>query len=143
MSFGQWYLRRGRIDRRTYWLHYFLPLFVVSLAVEIVALVLAWPTLSEAATAPAGTVDYPPVLIWLPLLVGLATIVPSVSSQVTRLHDRGHSAWWLLFNLLPLAGAIVLLVQMCLPGDAGPNIYGPPPGPRHPMPDAPRPAGQA
>ena len=47
---------------------------------------------------------------------------------MTRLHDRGHSAWWLLFNLLPIAGPIVLLVQMCLAGEPDPNAYGPPPG---------------
>jgi uncharacterized membrane protein YhaH (DUF805 family) len=26
-------------------------------------------------------------------LVVLATLVPSISSTVTELHDRGHSAW--------------------------------------------------
>ena len=72
-------------------------------------------------------------------LVYLLTAVPSISSSVTRLHDRGHSAWWLLFGLLPLVGAIVLLVQYCLPGEGGPNPYGPPPGSLDRVPEPPYP----
>ena len=139
MSIGQWYVRRGRIDRRTYWLHYFLPLFVLSIVVEVIVLVTSQTSL-QASTATPGTTPTPAILIWLPLVLFALTACPSFSSQVTRLHDRGHSAWWLLFSLLPLAGPIVLLVQMCLPGDPGHNRYGPPPAPRHPVPDAPYPA---
>jgi uncharacterized membrane protein YhaH (DUF805 family) len=73
------------------------------------------------------------------VIVYLVTLPPQFSAQVTRLHDREHSAWWLLFFLLPFAGSIVLLVQMCLPGDPGPNAYGPPPGPRNPVPEPPYP----
>jgi uncharacterized membrane protein YhaH (DUF805 family) len=72
----------------------------------------------------------------LSALVSLALIVPSISSQVTRLHDRSHSAWWLLFNLIPLVGGILLLIQMgFLRGDGGPNRYGPPPAGGTPVPD--------
>jgi len=47
---------------------------------------------------------------------------------VARLHDRGHSAWWLLWFLLPVVGWIVLFVQNAfLRGDGGPNRYGPAP----------------
>ena len=61
--------------------------------------------------------------------ISLLTVVPSISSTVARLHDRGHSAWWLLWFLLPLVGVIVLLVQNgFLRGDGGPNKYGPPTG---------------
>ena len=140
MNVGSWYVSIGRIDRKTYWLRYFLPLFVLSVIVEVVVPVASGSSL-QAAADPDATAHAPAVLIWLPLVVGLLTACPSISSQVTRLHDRGHSAWWLLFNLLPLAGPIVLLVQMCLAGDAGHNRYGPPPGPL-PLPDAPTPAAQ-
>ena len=58
--------------------------------------------------------------------ISLLTVVPSISSTVARLHDRGHSAWWLLWFLLPLVGVIVLLIQNgFLRGDGGPNKYGP------------------
>ena len=62
-------------------------------------------------------------------LVSLAFLVPTISSSVTRLHDRGPSAWWLLWALLPLVGWLVLLVQNgFLAGEPVPNRYGFPPG---------------
>lgn len=139
MSIGRWYVRRGRIDRTTYWLHYFLPLAVLAFVFDIVVIATNLPRATAAAQA-GTTLSPSPVLIWLPLVLFLVFACPSFSSQVTRLHDRGHSAWWLLFGLIPLAGGIVLLVQMCLPGEAGPNAYGPPPAPRNPVPEPPYPS---
>lgn len=139
MNIGRWYVRHGRIDRPTYWLHYFLPLFAVSVVLEVIVLATAGPGLASAAQS-GSTATPSPALIWLPLVVSLALACPSISSQVTRLHDRGHSAWWLLFSLLPIAGAIVLIVQMCLPGEPGANRYGPPPAPRNQVPEPPYPA---
>lgn len=139
MDLGKWYFRRGRIDRTTYWLHYFLPIAVIGLVADIVVLVVAGPHVYSATGT--GTVAAPsPAAIYLPGVLFLLFACPSISSQVTRLHDRGHSAWWLFWALVPFAGGIVLLVQMCLPGDPGPNRYGPPPAPRNPVPEPPYPA---
>jgi uncharacterized membrane protein YhaH (DUF805 family) len=56
-------------------------------------------------------------------LVGLALLLPNLSVAARRLHDSGHSAWWLLIGLLPLVGAIVLLV-FTLQGSEPPNQWG-------------------
>ena len=135
MSFGQWYLRRGRIDRRTYWLLYFLPIIGVFFLMGIVFVAVA--AASDPASAPREGAGLS--VLEVLLFVGyLLVLPPAISSQACRLHDRGHSAWWLLFNLLPFAGPIVLLVQMCLRGEPGPNRYGPPPaGQRVPDPGYP------
>jgi uncharacterized membrane protein YhaH (DUF805 family) len=125
VSIGQWYVSRGRIPRRVFWLHYVLPIF----AVGIVAMILdAMLGLWLVAPAAEGGPEFSSGTGLLSTVAWLGTLVPSISSNVTRLHDRGHSAWWLLWLLLPLAGAIVLLVQIgFLRGDAGPNQYGPAP----------------
>ena len=125
MSIGQWYVSRGRIPRRVFWLHYVLPIF----AVGIVAMILdAMLGLWLVAPAAEGGPEFSSGTGLLSTVAWLGTLVPSISSNVTRLHDRGHSAWWLLWLLLPLAGAIVLIVQAgFLRGDAGPNRYGPAP----------------
>jgi uncharacterized membrane protein YhaH (DUF805 family) len=47
--------------------------------------------------------------------------------SIRRLHDTGHSGWWVLIGLIPLIGFIVLLVFYLREGDAGENEYGPPP----------------
>ncbi|MCW2675948.1 MAG: conserved rane protein of unknown function [Modestobacter sp.] len=134
MSFGQWYLRRGRITRRTYWLHYVLPITALGVLAFLADLALGLATLdgSASSNSASGSVQ----LGWISIIVSLLTVVPSISSQVTRLHDRGHSAWWLMFALIPLVGAILLLVQTgFLRGDGGPNRYGPPPAGGTPVPD--------
>lgn len=135
MSFGQWYLRRGRIDRRTYWLHYFLPIVGLSVLALLADLAFGFATLDATATSTSASGALS--LGWFSLAVTLLTIVPSISSEVTRLHDRNHSAWWLLFGLIPVVGGILLFVQTgFLRGDGGPNRYGPPPGSPHgPVPD--------
>lgn len=126
MGFGEWYLRRGRIDRRTWWLHYTLPFIGLGLLANLADAALGYPVFSSTVDPgdPWAYVGGP-----LTALVSLLTIVPSISSTVTRLHDRGHSAWWLLWMLLPVIGWLVLFVQNAfLAGQPVTNRYGPPPG---------------
>lgn len=54
----------------------------------------------------------------------LAVFLPSIGVSVRRLHDTGRTGWWLLLLLLPVIGAIVVLVFMILEGNAGQNEYG-------------------
>ena len=70
----------------------------------------------------------------LTIVFWLATLVPSIAVGVRRLHDTDRSGWWLLIGLIPLAGAIVLLVFNLLEGTRGPNRFGP--DPRDPSPEA-------
>jgi uncharacterized membrane protein YhaH (DUF805 family) len=139
VSFGRWYLRRGRIDRRTFWWHYVLPILVLQVLATVADLALGFTHLDTTTTSSSfsATANLGPVSLGVTALL----IVPSIASEVTRLHDRGHSAWWLLLSLIPIVGGIVLLVQTgFLRGDGGPNRYGPPPGgPKHPFPDPPYP----
>lgn len=56
-------------------------------------------------------------------LAWLALIIPNLAVLVRRLHDTDRSGWWALIGLVPLLGAIVLIVFACL--DSGPpNKYG-------------------
>jgi len=57
-------------------------------------------------------------------LYTLAVLLPSLAVGVRRLHDTGHSGWWLLLSLVPLLGGIVLLIFMVLDGTPGANAYG-------------------
>ncbi|MGH3767239.1 MAG: DUF805 domain-containing protein [Pseudonocardiaceae bacterium] len=63
----------------------------------------------------------------LGLLYGLAVLVPGLAVAVRRLHDTGRSGWWLLIGLIPLIGAIVLIVFLVTEGERQPNAYGPDP----------------
>ena len=60
----------------------------------------------------------------LTLLIIVALIIPTLAAGARRLHDTDRSGWWLLISLIPLVGAIVLLVFFVQPGTAGDNQYG-------------------
>ena len=60
-------------------------------------------------------------------LYSLALLIPSLAVAVRRLHDTGRTGWWLLIGLIPVIGAIVLLVFLFLDGQPGQNEYGPSP----------------
>jgi uncharacterized membrane protein YhaH (DUF805 family) len=57
-------------------------------------------------------------------LYSLAILIPSLAVTVRRLHDTDRTGWWLLIGMIPLIGAIVLLVFMLLDSQPGDNQYG-------------------
>jgi uncharacterized membrane protein YhaH (DUF805 family) len=59
----------------------------------------------------------------------LAFVVISIQMGAQRLHDAGWSAWLLLLNLVPVVGSFFPLLMIVIPGNDGPNRYGPPPPP--------------
>ena len=66
-------------------------------------------------------------------IVSLALLLPNLAVLVRRLHDAGHSGWWILISLLPLIGFIVLLV-FTLQASEPPNRWGNGPGTAAPVP---------
>lgn len=60
-------------------------------------------------------------------IYSLAVLIPTLAVMVRRLHDIDRTGWWILINLIPLIGTIVLLVFALTPGTPGSNQYGPDP----------------
>lgn len=54
----------------------------------------------------------------------LVNILPGLALSVRRMHDIDRSGWWLLIGLIPLVGAIILLVWFCSRGTVGGNRFG-------------------
>jgi uncharacterized membrane protein YhaH (DUF805 family) len=57
-------------------------------------------------------------------LWSLAHLLPGLGVAVRRLHDIDRSGWWFLVGLIPLVGAIVLIVFFATRGTPGPNRFG-------------------
>ena len=57
-------------------------------------------------------------------LYSLGILIPGIAVSVRRLHDTNRSGWWLLIGLVPLIGAIVLLVFMLQDSKPDENQYG-------------------
>ncbi len=60
-------------------------------------------------------------------LYGLFVLIPGLAVMVRRLHDVGKSGWFFLVVLIPIAGAIWLLVLLCTDSKPGTNKWGPNP----------------
>lgn len=110
----------GRSRRKEFWLF--------TLLITIVMVVLMFVTGFGAAmmdpTSAGAGFGLGSILI---LLISLALFVPGLAVQVRRFHDQDKSGWFVLLNLIPYLGGIIVLVFMCLEGTRGPNRFGPDP----------------
>ena len=57
----------------------------------------------------------------------ILTFLPGLGLLWRRLHDAGHSGWWILWILLPFIGSIILLIILCQRSVPVANKYGPVP----------------
>jgi len=57
----------------------------------------------------------------------LVLLLPTWAVTVRRLHDTSRSGWWLLVQIIPLVGALVMLVFTLQNSHAFTNQYGPSP----------------
>ena len=105
----------GRSRRKEYWL------FVLFTVLVSIALSLVDRAIGSDFGTDAGSFSGNGLLSGL---FSLATIVPSFTVAIRRLHDTDRSGWWLLLVLLPIIGWIALLVFYCLDGTRGPNRFG-------------------
>lgn len=45
----------------------------------------------------------------------LGMLSPGLAVSVRRLHDAALSGWWVLINLAPVVGPLIVIVLMCIP----------------------------
>ena len=101
----------GRINRKPLWLG-----ILVMIAISIVASILDLIFGTMPAESGFGVISG---------IVSLIMIYPVLALYAKRWHDRGKSGWWSLITLVPLVGAIWIIVELgFLRGTEGPNNYG-------------------
>lgn len=94
----------GRISRQQYWM-FALYSMLIGIVLNICIVLL-------------------PFLAVFGIIYSFALLVPSICLIIRRLHDVNLSGWWFFVSLVPLLGAIALLIILCLPSDAKANNYG-------------------
>ncbi len=102
----------GRARRKEYWMFFLFNL--------IIGMVLGFIE-GIAGIAPESDMSV------LAIIYSLAVLIPGLAVAVRRLHDTNHSGWWLFIGMVPLVGAIVLIVYMVSDSQQGENKYGPNP----------------
>lgn len=103
----------GRSRRREYWYFglFYLILYVVLAMVDGIT----------------GSFDFRSGMGVFTGALTLALLVPSLSVSVRRLHDTGRSGWWLLLGIIPVIGAVILIVFLAQDSEPGANRFGPNP----------------
>ena len=115
----------GRATRAEFW---WFTLFMYIIFVAIYALMLLM------AAYVRQEIDYSPLLaVFLVIMFGIMgivsilLIVPLICVTVRRLHDIGHSGWWVLLGFAPIARFVVLVFTL-MPSQPTVNKYDDNPG---------------
>ena len=103
----------GRARRSEYW--YFA---LTNFLIQLVFIILFF-SFAVSDNASIGFMFY-----GLMALYSLAILIPSIAVAVRRLHDVGKSGWFYFIVLIPIVGAIWLLILFFTEGDQGENAYG-------------------
>jgi uncharacterized membrane protein YhaH (DUF805 family) len=111
----------GRAARSEYW-WFVLFSFIAGIVVMVVEGALGLGQGSMMSGGGGFSASYNGGI--LSILWSLGNLLPSLAVGVRRLHDTDRSGWWLLIALIPLIGAIVLIVFFCTRGTTGPNRFG-------------------
>ena len=122
----------GRASRSEYW--WVALANVIVMAVLGTIFMVAFVAVAAATNGSDTAMGVLLVAVWgVMALVGLATIVPSLSLRIRRLHDTNQSGWLYLVSFIPYVGSIILIVLMAQASnpagarfdDAAQPLYGP------------------
>lgn len=105
----------GRATRSEYWYFYLFNFLVVMVYyIALFAMLVSGSRDSSAA-------GYLSVMF---IIYALVMTIPSLAVTVRRLHDTGHSGWWIFLNLIPVIGSIVLFIWFITDSYPDTNEYG-------------------
>jgi uncharacterized membrane protein YhaH (DUF805 family) len=105
-AFSQYATFSGRASRSEFWFFYLFLVIASFVAASIDTLVLNNQN------------------SYLTLILFLATLIPLIAITTRRLHDTDRSGWWQLLSLIPLVGAIILIIWLCTASTPGSNRFG-------------------
>jgi len=108
----------GRANRPEYW-YWVLALLAVNVVLAMIEGAILAPMMGFEAFSPEAGQP-------LRLLFSLAVLIPSLAVAVRRLHDTGRSGWWLLIQLIPVLGTLVMLWWLTRPSETQENRFGQP-----------------
>ena len=97
----------GRARRKEYWFFVLVQFGILMIASVIDTVIFEEPSV-------------------LYMLAALALVIPSLAVSIRRLHDIGKSGWWYLIILVPLIGAILLIVWFATETKSETNQWGKP-----------------
>ena len=112
LGLKNWNKFKGRANRSEFW--YFTLFYFIFLTITyfIDVSFLGWDPMDPTSIGVLSTAYY------------LVTLIPSFSVTIRRLHDINKSGWNLLWMLIPLLGAVYIIILNILKGSDYDNKYG-------------------
>jgi len=101
----------GRAGRAEYW-YFVLFNLIISIGINIIDSAFSHDFKTSLGLGMFG------------LIYSLVVFIPSLAVSVRRLHDTNRSGWMILVSLIPLIGAIWIIILMATKGDKEKNKYG-------------------
>lgn len=108
MAFDSYCRFQGRSSRSEYW-WWVLFCSILGFCIGIVEGILGFSMTAVQATSG---------------ILSLVLLLPGLGLSVRRLHDIGKSGWWILLGLIPVVGAIVLIIWFARNSQMQDNQYG-------------------
>ena len=114
LGLKNWNKFKGRANRSEFW--YFTLFFFIFLTITyfIDVSFLGWDPMDPTSIGVVSTA------------YNLVLLIPSFSVTIRRLHDINKSGWNLLWLLIPLFGAVYIIILNILKSTDGDNKYGAP-----------------
>ena len=112
---------KGRSTRKEFFM-FILCVFSVLFVTLLLLGVVVSQSSEDTPMSPAGA-----ALANLLTLFFLASAVAALTLQIRRFHDQDRSGWFVLLNLIPYIGWLIVFAFMFVDGTAGDNKYGPDP----------------
>jgi uncharacterized membrane protein YhaH (DUF805 family) len=94
----------GRASRSEFWWWALVNIIISGILYGVLL-----ATTDMQAMAQTGTPQFGPAYV-VYLLWSLATLIPGLALTWRRLHDTNRSGLWIFISLIPLVGAIILIV---------------------------------
>ena len=112
LGLKNWNKFKGRANRSEFW--YFTLFYFIFLTITyfIDVSFLGWDPMDPTSIGVLSAAYY------------LVTLIPSFSVTIRRLHDINKSGWNLLWMLIPLLGAVYIIILNILKGPDYDNKYG-------------------
>jgi len=113
----------GRIGRARFW----LGMLIVLLLGAVIGFAAGFVGGLVDAASGSNLEEMGPVTAILMLVAIAVMVYAQLAVYVKRFHDRSKTGWWVLIAFVPVIGVFWILIELgMLPGDPGPNAYGPP-----------------
>lgn len=116
----------GRSRRSEYWLAYLMNT-IIAIGLYLIMVVAMFVSVISSGGHTIFTMVIMALSGVLMTVYAIVILVPSLAMTVRRLHDIGKSGWFLLLELIPYVGGLILLVFSVLDSQPGENQYGPNP----------------